>query len=203
MLRLYRYYLPVDAMERPAAHGMAGRAAVRRVAGCDGGAAPGPAGQHRRTWLVVSGMVPFNPLRDRDGEVVLFACLAGAGERLSVQHRPANEAVSAAGACAGGRPCGGAASRPTWCSATRCAWAATKSGKPLAPDGSIPITLYWQPAQAMDRRYKYILRLLAEDRRRRIRDARHHRTRALRWHPADDAVAAGPDDRGVCRAAAG
>ena len=36
-------------------------------------------------------------------------------------------------------------------------------GQPLAPDGAIPVTLYWQPASQISRRYKYILRLVASD----------------------------------------
>ena len=36
-------------------------------------------------------------------------------------------------------------------------------GQPLTPGGAIPVTLYWQPARQIDRRYKYILRLVAPD----------------------------------------
>jgi len=36
-------------------------------------------------------------------------------------------------------------------------------GRPLLPDGAIPVTLYWQPMSQTDRRYKYILRLVASD----------------------------------------
>ncbi|MCU0500149.1 MAG: glycosyltransferase family 39 protein [Anaerolineae bacterium] len=36
-------------------------------------------------------------------------------------------------------------------------------GQALAPDGAIPVTLYWQPVSQISRRYKYILRLIAAD----------------------------------------
>jgi hypothetical protein len=36
-------------------------------------------------------------------------------------------------------------------------------GRPLLPDGAIPVTLYWQPTSQIGRRYKYILRLVASD----------------------------------------
>jgi mannosyltransferase len=36
-------------------------------------------------------------------------------------------------------------------------------GRPLLPDGAIPVTLYWQPTSQLDRRYKYILRLVSQD----------------------------------------
>jgi hypothetical protein len=36
-------------------------------------------------------------------------------------------------------------------------------GRPLLPDSAIPVTLYWQPTSQIGRRYKYILHLVAED----------------------------------------
>ncbi len=35
--------------------------------------------------------------------------------------------------------------------------------QPLTPGSAIPVTLYWQPASQISRRYKYILRLIAEN----------------------------------------
>ena len=37
------------------------------------------------------------------------------------------------------------------------------TGQPLSAASATPVTLYWQPAQAMDRRYKYILRWTGAD----------------------------------------
>ena len=34
-------------------------------------------------------------------------------------------------------------------------------GQPLLPDGPLPVTLYWQPVSQIGRRYKYILRLVS------------------------------------------
>jgi len=36
-------------------------------------------------------------------------------------------------------------------------------GRPLLPDGAIPVTLYWQPTSQIGRRTKYILRLVASN----------------------------------------
>ena len=36
-------------------------------------------------------------------------------------------------------------------------------GQPLASDGAIPVTLYWQPVSQTNRRYKYILRLVTSN----------------------------------------
>jgi len=36
-------------------------------------------------------------------------------------------------------------------------------GQPLLPDGALPVTLYWQPTSQIGRRYKYILRLVASN----------------------------------------
>jgi mannosyltransferase len=36
-------------------------------------------------------------------------------------------------------------------------------GRPLLPDGAIPVTLYWQSTSQIGRRYKYILRLVASN----------------------------------------
>ena len=163
MSRLYRYYLPVDLIggDRPRSEwqgapllGASLEATEARLQAL--------LTQHRRTWVVVSGMVPLNPLQGAAEQwFYSHAWLARESGYLSntilkvklyLPQAPVLPAVPAP-----------VQQRTDVAFGDKVRLAGYEIGSALDPAGSIPVTLYWQPVQTLDRRFKYILRLLADD----------------------------------------
>jgi 4-amino-4-deoxy-L-arabinose transferase-like glycosyltransferase len=159
MLRLYRYYLPLDADPQIA---WLGAPLIDASPQENEEQLESLLNRHRRIWLVVSGMVPFNPLRHLaedwlrsnawlaresgyESNTVLRLMLFLPEMPIlddvpdSVQH-PTDVVFDG-----------------------RVRLRGYEVGQPLTPESPIPITLYWQPVQPMDRRYKYVLRLQSDD----------------------------------------
>ena len=172
MIRLYRHYLPVDLIEQATLARTARSAEPQRgwqaLPQLD---APlettekrlqAMLGQYRRIWLVDSGMVPLSPFQEetrawlsshaflvRDSgyesntslSLKLYLPQPPVLTELpgTVQHPVA--------AVFGEKIC-------------LCGY---DLGQSLSEESVMPITLYWQPLQPMERRYKYILRLVIQD----------------------------------------
>lgn len=161
-LRLMRYYLPLDAVESAAAAGQGtGWAAVPPLQGGEaelGRMLERLGTQHRRIWLVKSG-VPAgaspkpvdNWLGDHAFRVrdVPFRT-AGADVRalLYLPSVPVHDTLPDA-----------IQYRLDVAFDDQISLLGYDLGRPLFSGGAIPVTLYWQAAQPLARRYKYILRL--------------------------------------------
>ncbi|MDW8098578.1 MAG: DUF2723 domain-containing protein [Anaerolineae bacterium] len=164
MVRLFRYYLPVDLIEHGAEAGLGTHwqgmplfsswtetegllEALRR--------------RHQRIWLARSGMVPFGD-PERRVEKWLEAHTFRVGElgfyspytylklylflpQVPVVDSPPNPIQYPLDVVF----------------ADQVRLAGYQVGRPLAPGSAIPVTLYWQALQPIERRYKYILRLIA------------------------------------------
>ena len=174
MIRLYRHYLPVDALEQATVAATAasgdparGWAALPQFHGpFDGTEArlQEMLGQYRRVWLVASGMVPLTPYQEETR--------AWLGERgflardlqypsntllwlkLYLPQPPILDALPQT-----------VQQRTTVVFGDKIRLDGVDIGEPLNSDSATPVTLYWQPLEKIERRYKYILRLvsLAED----------------------------------------
>ncbi len=166
MTRLYEHYLPLGALETDEQAGpeaAPGWIAVPRID------QPFEATQavldrllktHRRVWLVSSGMVPLSPYQEETGKwLASNAFLARdlnyssntlLSLKLFLPYPPVIDTLPAnvehrAGAVFG----------------DKIRLDAFDVGAPLTAVSSTPITLYWQPLQKIDRRYKYALRLVS------------------------------------------
>ncbi len=167
MVRLYRHYLPLDLLARavPAEEraadeprdawqslpqlGAPWEVTEARLAAM--------LGRHRRVWLVASGMVPFSPLQQEAREwlsanaflvqdngyasntllwLKLYLPRAPVFPMLPADVQHPVDAVFGERIRLGGYDV----------------------GQPLSAASVTPVTLYWQPVQTMERRYKYILR---------------------------------------------
>jgi mannosyltransferase len=166
MLRLYRYYLPLDDLATAQANGLP---AVWQAFPLYGHGLPEIeqrfselASQYRRIWLVNSGMVPLNPLRKPALEwlpahafqVLDYGYHANTLLKLrlflpqvpALDELPANVQVPLNVAFG-----------------DQIRLLGYEVGRPLLADSAIPVTLYWQASQPIGQHYKYILRLVADD----------------------------------------
>ncbi len=158
MLRLYRYYLPIDS--EPLLEWQ-GAPLINASSQANEEQLASLLNRHRRVWLVVSGMVPFNPSRhlaedwlrsnawlaresNYQSNTVLRLMLFLPQEPVlasipqSVQH-PTDVVFG-----------------------DQVRLTGYEIGQPLTPESPIPITLYWQAVRPIDRRYKYILRMQSD-----------------------------------------
>ena len=114
-------------------------------------------GQYRRIWVVASGMMPLSPLqpetRDWLSSHAFLARDSGYESntllwlKLYLPQPPVLTGLPAT------------VQHPTTVVfGDQVRLSGYDIGQPLTVDSSTPVTLYWQPAQAMARRYKYILR---------------------------------------------
>ncbi len=165
MVRLFRYYLPVDIIERGAEAGLGtGWQGVPLLSNWTETEEQLDAlrHRHRRIWLARSGMVPFGDPEERVEKwldahafrvgklgfyspytylkLYLFLPQAPVVDQLPdpIQH-PLDVVF-----------------------ADQVRLAGYQVGRPLAPGSAMPVTLYWQALRPIERRYKYILRLIAD-----------------------------------------
>lgn len=175
MVRLYQHYLPLGTLEKATLQGTARRGAASPVQPLRGWAALPKYDEpftttesrlqemlqnYKRVWLVASGMVPLGPFQDetrawpsshaflaRDlqyrSNTYLWLKLYLPQPPIlpelpeSVQHRVAvvfGDKIRLDG---------------------------YDIGEPLTSTSATPVTLYWQPLEKIERRYKYILRLVS------------------------------------------
>lgn len=165
MLRLFRYYLPVDGVAAAQAAGADvqwwGMPIFYNWAESEGVLAALP-GRYRRVWLVTSQMYPYgdperrvegwlaqNGLRIREQsfyspnsilEVDLFLLGGAVAEEVAEDATPVNAVFGERIALAGYRP-----------------------GRPLWPGAAIPVTYYWRAVRPLEERYKYIAGLEAAE----------------------------------------
>lgn len=172
MVRLYRHYLPLDLLARAVpAEALAADEPRNAWQSLPQLGAPWEVtearlramlGRHRRIWLVASGMVPLSPFQQEAREWLsanAFLVQDNGYEsntllwlKLYLPQAPVLPALPAA------------VQHPV--SAVfgeRVRLSGYDTGQPLSAASATPVTLYWQPAQAMDRRYKYILRWTGAD----------------------------------------
>lgn len=165
MVRLYRHYLPLDLLAR-AAEGTdtAWQCLPQLDADWDATEARLAAmlTRHRRIWVVASGMVPLSAYqpetRDWLSTHAFLAREAGYASntllnlRLYLPQAPVFSELPATVQHPAAAVFG-----------DRIRFSGYDRGRPLNMESVTPITLYWQPMQVMDRRYKYILRWVVED----------------------------------------
>jgi 4-amino-4-deoxy-L-arabinose transferase-like glycosyltransferase len=174
MIRLYRHYLPVDALERATVTAAEGEENPHR-----GWAALPPLygtlentearlrdmmSKHPRVWLVASGMVPLTPLQEEtrewfDSNAFLARDLQYPSNtllwlKLYLPEPPILPALPES-----------VDHRATVAFGNKIRFDGYDIGAPLDERSATPVTLYWQPLEKIERRYKYILRLVsvAED----------------------------------------
>jgi hypothetical protein len=170
LMRLYRYYLPVDALDRAGQAGLtAGYRGLPAVTGVPADQTlllPGLTAPYRRVW--VAEMVNEDDvdrwlgshlffLFDRHFENPAFPLKL----RLFLANQPVDDQLptsiqhpthAAFGPSAGRGDVSG--------SRDSIRLVGYDVGRPLAPGYQLPVTLYWQAPAKVSRRYKYILRLL-------------------------------------------
>jgi mannosyltransferase len=172
MVRLYRHYLPLDLIARAVpADALAADEPHDAWQSLPQLGAPWEVtearlaamlGRHRRVWLVASGMVPLSPLQQEAREWLsanAFLVQDNAYEsntllwlKLYLPQAPVLPALPAT------------VQHPvTAVFGERVRLNSYDVGQPLSAASVTPVTLYWQPAQVMDRRYKYILRWTGAD----------------------------------------
>ncbi len=158
LLRLYRYYLPVDTLSQAEMNGSAvhwwgipifyGWEKSENVLAS-------LAGRYRRVWLITSGMYPYT-----DPENRIESWLAGNGLRIREQGFYSPNSVLEldlfllGGAVAEELPADATPVRADFGDAIRLE--GYKVGRPLWPGAAIPVTYYWRGLRALDERYKYI-----------------------------------------------
>lgn len=170
MTRLYQHYLPLDALEADvpagagAARGWIGTPLLNQPFESTQTALDGMLKSHRRMWLVTSGMVPLGPYQEETAAwLASNAFLAWEQNyssntmlslKLYLPYAPVlpelpEEVEHRVGAVFG----------------DLVRLDGYDVGAPLTAGSATPITLYWQPLQKIDRRFKYALRLVsvAED----------------------------------------
>jgi hypothetical protein len=162
MLRLYQYYLPLDALKRDGAgNPPAAWQAIPLLSGMEqtDTLLARLTAAHRRTWLVSSGMVPLNkdtgPAQAWPGQHLFLvrdvpfpSHNSYLGVKLFLPHGPAQSKLPAGIQHPTDAVFGG-----------KIRLAAYDTGRPLWADGARPVTLYWQPLAPMSQHYKYILRV--------------------------------------------
>jgi uncharacterized membrane protein len=172
MERLYRHYLPVDAIETATLARTEGAIApLRGWQALPQAGAPlakteerlqAMLGQYRRIWLVASGMVPLSPLqKEARGWLSSHAFLArdvGYESNTILWLRlylPQTPVLS-------GLP--DTVQHPVAAVfGDEIRFAGYDIGQPLTGESVTPITLYWQPLQPMNRHFKYILSAVTEE----------------------------------------
>lgn len=173
MLRLYRYYLPVDAIERAHQEGYGTRwQSVPLFSNWDQTQRylEELLSQHRRIWLVDSGMVPFSDPK-RKVQKWLLAHTVRVQERgfrspnafLELNLFLPQSPIDREGPVVVPRTVNGVFG-------DRIRLRGFELGRPLPGGDNLPVTLYWQAIAPLDRRYKYILELasLAADGRSEV-----------------------------------
>ncbi len=160
MLRLYRYYLPVDAVEHARREGYGTRwQSVPLFSDWDQTQRylEELLAQHRRIWLVDSGMVPFSDPK-RKVQKWLLAHAVRVQERgfrspnafLELHLFLPRSPIDMQGSVAVSHAVDGVFG-------DRIRLRGFDLGRPLPAGANLPITLYWQAIAPLDRRYKYIL----------------------------------------------
>ncbi len=156
MHRLYRYYLPMDAIERWAGAGQP--TGWRALPGLPGDTAEQVeeiatlSRQYRRIWLArsiidtrVRDWLRGNTFRAQDWN--FYSPLSALGLELFVPSSPVLESAPAA------------IQHPTDAAfADTIGLRGYEVGQAFEPGYAVPVTLYWQALQPPERRYKYILR---------------------------------------------
>ena len=173
MLRLYRYYLPVGAVERARREGYGTRwHSVPLFSDWDQTQQylEELLSQHRRIWLVDSGMVPFSDPK-RKVQKWLLAHAVRVRERgfrspnafLELNLFLPRSPIAMQGSVVVPHAVDGVFG-------DRVRLRGFDLGRPLPAGENLPITLYWQAIAPLDRRYKYILEFasLAADGRSEI-----------------------------------
>jgi hypothetical protein len=161
-LRLMRYYLPLDDIERAAQAGMGARwEAVPPLegAGLGVGSWLDPLrSQYRRTWLVKSGVPAGQPAKpiedwlDRHAFRVRDMPFESTGADLRViLYLPSTPVLE--------QQPGQVQSPVDVRFGDEVRLLGYDVGQPLMPGAAVPVTLYWQALQPLTRHYKYILRL--------------------------------------------
>ena len=159
MMRLWRYYLPLDAA--PTGSGIEYQGVPLLVGSMADSADRMQAlsSRHRRTWVVNSGMVPLNALLEPAREwpishlfqvkqVPFHSSTSFLELRLFLPQPPVFQKLPAA------------PQRPLDAMfGLDVRLAGIDIGEPLFAGGAVPVTLYWQPLAPPKQRLKYILRL--------------------------------------------
>jgi len=163
MLRLFQYYLPFDALERGASAGLGTAWEGTPLVGLGMEQTYARLGvlrqQHRRIWLVVSGMYPLtDPGRQVGKWLRAKAFLVREEEFHSASANLRLDLFLPQAPVQQGEP-PGMQHAVDAVFGDRVRLAGYDLGTQLASGGSVPVTLYWQALRPMDRRYKYILRL--------------------------------------------
>lgn len=166
MIRLYQHYLPVAALEEgtraatgdpqhpwaalPLLHGSLEDTEARLQALLS---------RHRRVWLVASGMVPLTPFQEATREWpgengflardLRYPSNTLLWLKLYLPKPPVLDALPA-----------DVEQRVTVAFGDKIRLDGYDVGAALNAQSSIPITLYWQPLEKIERRYKYVLRLV-------------------------------------------
>ena len=155
--RLFRYYLPMDAIEQ---WQQAGQATGWRALPTLSSSQPGDLAallaslrsQYRRIWLArsepesqIAGLLKDSTFRTQDWG--FESPLTYLHLELFQVDSPVTDRIPAAAHQLAGAAFGNTISLRGY-----------EVGQPLEPGHAVPITLYWQVAEQPDRRYKYILR---------------------------------------------
>ncbi|MGE5603437.1 MAG: hypothetical protein ACM30E_10315, partial [Nitrososphaerales archaeon] len=170
MIRLYQHYLPLDAIESdnltstgspaPPLRGWAALPEYDEPFETTIARLQQMLQKHRRVWLVVSGMVPLSPYQDETREwLASHGFLARDLKyrsntflwlKLYLPQPPILPELPAS-----------VEHRVTAVFGDKIRLDGYDIGKPLTSTSPTPVTLYWQPLEKLERRYKYILRLVS------------------------------------------
>jgi mannosyltransferase len=170
MIRLYRHYLPVDALEAATLSGTAESGNPQR-----GWAALPPLhgdvpmtearlremfAQHQRVWFVASGMVPLSPFQEEtrawfESNAFLARELSYPSNtllrlRMYLPQPPITPELPES-----------VEHRVTVSFGDKIRFDGYDIGEALDAQSATAVTLYWQPLEKIERRYKRILRLVA------------------------------------------
>lgn len=164
MIRLFRYYLPVELLERGAEAGLGtGWQGVPLLSSWAETEELLETLRHRyrRIWLARSGMVPFGDPKEqvekwldahafRVGKLGFYSPYTYLKLYLFLPQMPVVDQIP------------DPIQHPLdVIFADQVRLAGYQIGRPLAPGSAMPVTLYWQALRPIERRYKYILRLVA------------------------------------------
>ena len=169
MIELYQHYLPLDTLETATSErtgsSLRGWAALPKLTepyGSTEAVLKDMLQKYRRVWLVASGMVPLSPYQDETRNwLSSHAFLARDLQyesntllwlKLYLPQAPILPELPS-----------DLQHRVTAAFGDKIRLDGYQIGEPLTSASSTPVTLYWQPLQKIDRRYKYILRLVSQE----------------------------------------
>lgn len=167
LLRLYRYYLPLDLTEptgRTGAEAATAWQGVPVMGAWDDTAEllQQQLSQHQRIWLVTSGMFPFSdPEKRVEGWLRQNAFWVRESKFHSTTSYLELQLFLPAPPLVDRLP--DTARRVDAQFADSMRLVGYELGQPLSPDSMVPLTLYWQALKPMEQRYKYVANLAYSD----------------------------------------